>query len=149
MSGTSRWSLVGIAADIPHREIRHKITTSKRRVRLHRQKMRTVLSDGITVQEGKKLLRIEELEGIVRAHFEDGTHADGTILIGVDGNNSNVRKHLLPNDYALYPLPVQLLGVVRHFTADQGEPVRKVDPLLFQGLHPKTGTYMWYSLQVR
>jgi len=48
----------------------------------------------------------------------------------------------------LTPLPVNLLGVVRHFTPEQAAPVRALDPLLFQGLNPETGNYLWYSLQV-
>jgi 2-polyprenyl-6-methoxyphenol hydroxylase-like FAD-dependent oxidoreductase len=97
-------------------ETRYKIPPSKRRLRLHRQKLRGVLADGLNVQENKKLLRVEEIEGGVRAHFEDGTFADGTILVGTDGNNSNVRKFLMPEDYKLNMLPVHLVGVIRHFT---------------------------------
>ncbi|KAI4864445.1 hypothetical protein F4820DRAFT_334105 [Hypoxylon rubiginosum] len=129
-------------------EARYKVPPSKTRLRLHRQKLRNVLADGINIEEGKKLVSAEEIDGGgVRAHFQDGTFADGTILIGADGNNSNVRKHLLPADHALSPLPVSLIGVVRHFSPEQAAPVRALDPLLFQGLHPKTGNFLWYSIQ--
>jgi 2-polyprenyl-6-methoxyphenol hydroxylase-like FAD-dependent oxidoreductase len=97
-------------------ETLYKIPPSKRRLRLHRQKLRGVLSDGLNIQEGKKLTTVEEIEGGVRAHFEDGTFAEGTILIGTDGNNSNVRQFLMPDNYKLHQLPVHLVGVVRHFT---------------------------------
>ncbi|KAI1371570.1 FAD/NAD(P)-binding domain-containing protein [Hypoxylon crocopeplum] len=127
-------------------EIRFKVPPSKNRLRLHRQKLRNILSDGINLQESKKLISVEEIDGGVRAHFEDGTFADGTILIGADGNNSNVRKHLLPDDFALTPLPVHLIGVIRRFSPEQAAPVRALDPLLFQGLHPKTGNFLWYSI---
>lgn len=93
-------------------------------------------------------MSIEELEDGIRVIFDDGTSAEGTILIGADGNNSSVRKHLLPDDYELNRLPVHLVGVVRHFTPEQAAPVRALDPLLFQGLHPRTGNYLWYSIQV-
>ena len=127
---------------------RYRIAPSKRRLRLHRQKLRTILTDGLNIQEGKKFERAEVLEdGRVRAHFQDDTFADGTILIGADGNNSNVRRYLMPDTAALTPLPVHLVGVIRHFTADQGEAIRAIDPLLFQGLHPETGNYLWYSVQ--
>ncbi len=59
-----------------------------------------------------------------------------------------VRKHLLPESYKLTQLPVKLLGVVRHFTPEEAAPVRAIDPLLFQGLNPETGNYLWYSVQV-
>ncbi|KAI1773839.1 FAD/NAD(P)-binding domain-containing protein [Hypoxylon cercidicola] len=127
---------------------RYKVPPSKTRLRLHRQKLRDILVDGINVEEGKKLVSAEEIDGGgVRAHFEDGTFADGTILIGTDGNNSSVRKHLLPTDHALIPLPISLIGVVRHFSPEQAAPVRALDPLLFQGLHPRTGNFLWYSIQ--
>ncbi|KAI0836252.1 FAD/NAD(P)-binding domain-containing protein [Hypoxylon sp. FL0890] len=127
-------------------EIRYKIPPSKNRLRLHRQKLRSILEDGINIQEGKKLMSVEVIDTGVRAHFEDGTFADGTLLVGADGNHSNVRKYLLPDDYALNPLPVNLIGVVRHFNPKQAVPVRALDPLLFQGLHPGTGNYLWYSI---
>ncbi|KAI1396618.1 FAD/NAD(P)-binding domain-containing protein [Hypoxylon fuscum] len=126
--------------------VRYKIPPSKERLRLHRQKLRNILADDLDIREGKKLVSVEQIEGGVRAHFEDGTFADGTILIGADGNNSNVRKHLLPDGHDLTPLPVSLIGVVRHFSPEQAAPVRALDPLLFQGLHPRTGNFLWYSI---
>jgi 2-polyprenyl-6-methoxyphenol hydroxylase-like FAD-dependent oxidoreductase len=130
-------------------ETRYKIPPSKRRLRLHRQKLRDVISTGLNTQEGKELKSIENLpQGGVKAYFVDGTSATGSILIGADGNNSVVRKYLLPEAYKLNRLPVNLIGVVRHFTPEQAAPIRALDPLLFQGLHPETGNYLWYSIQV-
>jgi 2-polyprenyl-6-methoxyphenol hydroxylase-like FAD-dependent oxidoreductase len=103
----------------------------------------------LNIQEGKQLVRVEEISDGIRAHFQDGTSAEGTILIGADGNNSNVRKFLMPEDHELNKLPVHLVGVVRHFTPEQAAPIRALDPLLFQALHPKTQNYLWYSVQVR
>ncbi|KAF8855207.1 FAD/NAD(P)-binding domain-containing protein [Acephala macrosclerotiorum] len=129
-------------------EPRYKIPPSKRRLRVHRQKLREVMSTGLNIQEGKSLRSIENLPvGGVKAHFIDGTSAAGSMIIGADGNNSVVRKHLLPEAHKLNSLPVNLVGVVRHFTPEQAAPVRAIDPLLFQGLHPETGNYLWYSIQ--
>ncbi|KAI1098461.1 FAD/NAD(P)-binding domain-containing protein [Jackrogersella minutella] len=125
--------------------VRFKIPPSKNRLRLHRKKLRDILVDGVNIQEGKKLVSVEEIDGGVRAHFEDGTFADGTLLIGADGIHSSVRAHVLPDDYALTPLSINLIGVIRHLTPEQAAPVRALDPLLFQGLHPKTGNFLWYS----
>ncbi|OTB09713.1 hypothetical protein K445DRAFT_71787 [Daldinia sp. EC12] len=127
-------------------EILFKIPPAKSRLRLNRRKLRSVLADEIDIREGKKLISVATIEGGVRAHFEDGTFADGTILIGADGSNSNVRKYLLPDDYGLNTLPVSLIGVIRHFSPEQLAPIRALDPLLFQGLHPKTGNFLWYSI---
>lgn len=44
-------------------------------------------------------------------------------------------------------LPINLIGVVRHFTPDQSAPLRAMDPLLFHGLEPETENYIWYSIQ--
>ncbi|KAH6649186.1 hypothetical protein BKA67DRAFT_521779 [Truncatella angustata] len=128
-------------------ETRFKIPPSKRRLRLHRQKLRDVLTSGLNIQEGKELTAVDEVDGEIRAHFQDGTYVDGTILVGADGNNSNVRKFLMPEDHELTKLPVHLIGVVRHFTPEQAAPVRALDPLLFQALHPKTQNFLWYSVQ--
>ena len=116
---------------------------------MSRQKLRDVLCTGIAIQEGKKLLSVETLPtGGVKAHFEDSTSVTGSILIGADGNHSMVRKSLMGDAWKLNQLPVSLVGVVRHFTPEQAAPVRALDPLLFQALHPNTGNYLWYSVQV-
>lgn len=44
-------------------------------------------------------------------------------------------------------LPINLIGVVRHFTPEQAAPLRAMDPLLFHGLEPESGNYIWYSIQ--
>jgi 2-polyprenyl-6-methoxyphenol hydroxylase-like FAD-dependent oxidoreductase len=49
------------------------------------------------VHWGKRFLRYENHGGQVRACFEDGTHADGDLLVGADGSNSRVREQRLPD----------------------------------------------------
>lgn len=67
------------------------------------------------------MIGIETLiDGSVNANFEDGTTYSGSMIIGADGNNSAVRKFLFPESYKLNLLPVNLVGVIRHFTPEQG-----------------------------
>jgi 2-polyprenyl-6-methoxyphenol hydroxylase-like FAD-dependent oxidoreductase len=60
-----------------------------------------------------------------------------------------VRKYLIPDKQksSLTKLPVNLIGVIRHFTPEEGAEARALDPLLFHGMHPKTSNYLWYSVQ--
>jgi 2-polyprenyl-6-methoxyphenol hydroxylase-like FAD-dependent oxidoreductase len=48
------------------------------------------------VHWNKKFVRYELLGDGVRAHFDDGTHAAGDVLVGADGSNSRVRHQRLP-----------------------------------------------------
>jgi salicylate hydroxylase len=61
--------------------------------------LRQVLLSGLddVVHFGKTFMRYEELpNGCIRAHFEDGTTADGDVLVAADGGGSRVRRQFLP-----------------------------------------------------
>jgi 2-polyprenyl-6-methoxyphenol hydroxylase-like FAD-dependent oxidoreductase len=67
---------------------------------VNRLTLREILLTDIedTVHFGKTFDRYEELsDGRVRAHFTDGSTADGTMLVGADGTNSLVRRQLVPD----------------------------------------------------
>lgn len=51
---------------------------------------------------GKELVSLEQDERTVTAHFADGSHASGVLLIGADGFRSQVRAHLLPDAQPIY-----------------------------------------------
>lgn len=57
-------------------------------LRAHRLRLRQALARDLDIQWGKRAQRIEEGEDKVTVWFEDGTHAEGTILVGADGTFS-------------------------------------------------------------
>jgi salicylate hydroxylase len=62
--------------------------------------LRQVLLAGLddVVQFGKAFVRYEErIDGRIVAHFEDGTSAEGDVLVAADGGGSRVRRQFLPN----------------------------------------------------
>ena len=64
-----------------------------------RKTLRRVLLKGLEdrVHFGKRLVSYtDDPDGTVTAHFEDGSHASGDVLVGADGAGSAVRKQRLP-----------------------------------------------------
>jgi salicylate hydroxylase len=60
--------------------------------------LRQVLLAGLEhVHLGKAFTRYEERGGRVVAHFEDGTSAEGDILVAADGSGSRVRRQFMPD----------------------------------------------------
>jgi 2-polyprenyl-6-methoxyphenol hydroxylase-like FAD-dependent oxidoreductase len=60
--------------------------------------LRQVLLSGLgeIVHFGKTFTHYEERDGRVIAHFEDGTSAEGDVLVAADGGGSRVRRQFLP-----------------------------------------------------
>ncbi|WP_322770024.1 NAD(P)/FAD-dependent oxidoreductase [Frankia sp. Cr1] len=69
-------------------------------VAVNRQTLREILLGGLgdVVQFGREYLRYEARpDGLVDAHFADGTVETGRLLVGADGTNSAVRAQLVPD----------------------------------------------------
>jgi 2-polyprenyl-6-methoxyphenol hydroxylase-like FAD-dependent oxidoreductase len=115
------------------------------RIRVSREKLRTLLLTGLDVQWSKDFQNAEVVDGAVEATFSDGTSCIGSMLVGCDGANSVVRRLLHPNDYRNEQLPVRLLGATAHYTEPQIAAIRRLDPFFLQGADPKTDAYLWFS----
>ncbi|MFC4908691.1 FAD-dependent monooxygenase [Actinomadura gamaensis] len=73
------------------------VTHTIRRADLYGGLYRLVAERGVPIEHGKRLVRAENLpDGGVRAHFADGTSADGDVLIGADGVHSVTRTSIDP-----------------------------------------------------
>lgn len=129
-------------------EAKFRIPPSERR-RVNREKLRKALYHGVRehVRWGKRLADVELVDRhTVRVRFDDGSSADGSLLVGAEGANSPTRKFLLPEAYHNHQLPVRLIGAAVDLTPAQAQPLRDIDPLLFQGCHPDTGNFLWISI---
>ncbi|KAK1489737.1 early conidial development-2 [Colletotrichum cuscutae] len=82
-------------------------------VRANRQRLRDWLLQHLPVQFNKRLVRLEERDDKVVAHFEDGSSETGNILVGAEGSRSLVRRHILGGQDVMTPLPVgSLVGEI-------------------------------------
>jgi 2-polyprenyl-6-methoxyphenol hydroxylase-like FAD-dependent oxidoreductase len=64
---------------------------------LHRILRERAQRSGVLIHDAKKLIRVDERQDGVTAHFADGTHATADVLIGADGVHSTVRKLIDPD----------------------------------------------------
>ncbi|ULL16659.1 FAD-dependent monooxygenase [Paenibacillus sp. H1-7] len=90
-SGSGKWlGNVGTKEAEPHG------VTVKRSL-LHRVLREEAQRQGIPIELGKKLVKVQMTSDQVIVHFQDGTSATGDFLIGCDGIHSKSRSILLPN----------------------------------------------------
>jgi 2-polyprenyl-6-methoxyphenol hydroxylase-like FAD-dependent oxidoreductase len=96
----------------------------------------------------KELINVQVAQdrGSVLARFKDGSSASGMLVVGAEGNHSRTRELLRPDIYQNVPLPVRFVGTALDITAEQVQPLRALDPQLFQGCHPDTRSYLWVSM---
>ena len=111
--------------------------------------LRQVLLSGLddVVHFGKTFVRYEELPaGRIRAHFEDGTTAEGDVLVAADGGGSRVRRQYLPHAERVDTGVVGIAGKV--FLDDDSR--QRIAPELRRGLTlaPGRGGYaLFVALQ--
>jgi 2-polyprenyl-6-methoxyphenol hydroxylase-like FAD-dependent oxidoreductase len=105
----------GVLATVDKRFPENENDPVTRRRAITRDRLREALllgtePNGVTapssVHWGRTFTHYETIGNRVRAHFADGSHADGDLLVGADGSNSRVRHQRLPD------LQRQDLGIV-------------------------------------
>jgi salicylate hydroxylase len=122
-------------------------------VALHRSvsriTLRQVLLSGLddVVHFGKAFVRYDELPaGRIRAHFEDGTTAEGDVLVAADGGGSRVRRQYLPHAERVDTGIIGIAGKV--FLDDDNR--RRIAPELSNGMtlvSGKGGYSLFVALQ--
>ncbi|KAL9095212.1 MAG: hypothetical protein Q9165_002468 [Trypethelium subeluteriae] len=116
--------------------------------RVSRTKLRLLLSTDIDVQYGKKFLKLDDHGDKITAHFEDGTTAEGNIIIGCDSVHSKVREAVLPLDKIhLEHVPVTIFNLTQQYTAEQAKFIRSFEhPWLLIGVHPDQPTLAFINI---
>ncbi|PWY84764.1 FAD binding domain protein [Aspergillus heteromorphus CBS 117.55] len=118
------------------------------RIRVSRVRLRQLLATGLDIQWNKTLQSIdsESAPDRVTARCEDGTAFTGCLLVGCDGSRSRAREMLYPHGPKMRPLPVQLLGGAALYSPEEMAGAEAIDPFLFQGSHPETDVFFFFSL---
>ncbi|KAL3447629.1 hypothetical protein BJX65DRAFT_307695 [Aspergillus insuetus] len=81
-----------------------------------------------------------------REEVQEEESPPATLIVGTEGSRSSIRRFLCPDNYTNSPLPIRFTGVGISLSAAEVAPLREMDPLLFQGCHPETGDYFWFSM---
>jgi 2-polyprenyl-6-methoxyphenol hydroxylase-like FAD-dependent oxidoreductase len=100
--------------------------------------LRQVLLSGLddVVHFGKTFVRYEEAPtGRIVAHFEDGTAAEGDVLVAADGGGSRVRRQFLPHAERL---DTGFVGIAGKVFLDN-ESRNQIAPLLGNGMTLASG----------
>lgn len=111
-----------------------------KRGRITRVLREAAIDSGIAVEFGKRLTDVAtDAGGLVTAHFEDGSTADGDLLVGCDGIHSRTRRSIMPDA----PDP-EYLGVIDSGGFTHDAPVEPSD-----GVFRMTfGTEAFFGYQV-
>lgn len=115
---------------------------------MNREKVRQALLKGIEghVHWNRRVVGAGVADDKAELVFEDKTRVEGRLVVGVEGSRSAIRQTLRPDAYENKPLSIRFTGVAVDLKPAEIKPLRDMDPLLFQGCHPPTGTFLWFSM---
>ncbi|KAJ5724889.1 FAD binding domain-containing protein [Penicillium malachiteum] len=123
------------------------VIPSNFRRRVSREKLRKLLTAGIDVNRDKQISGFNPTKNGILISFSDGTDVEGSLLAAADGSGSNIRQLLLGMDLGGFnQLLVRSLAVTVCLPEEKANRLQTIAPLKFQGCHPDTGYYMWYSI---
>jgi FAD-dependent urate hydroxylase len=128
-SGTGRLlGRIPLGPTLPDGTVTHTI----RRADLYGGLYDEAVRRGIPIEHGKRLVGAERTTRGIRAHFADGTTADGDLLVGADGIHSAVRRAIDP----AAPAPRYTgLGNTGGFTRAAEVPAKPGDYVMVWGRH--------------
>ncbi|KAI1425485.1 putative monooxygenase [Xylaria sp. FL1777] len=75
----------------------------------------------IPVQYNKQIVKIDESNDKVKIYFQDGTSAEGDILVGAEGCRSPTRKHILGKD----PIKPPPMAIINGYCTLEGEEIEE------------------------
>ena len=106
-------------------------------LRVSRRRLRALLSEGIEVQYGKRIVSVSQSSGSVMATFADSSTATGTLIVGSEGVHSYLREALVGKEAAANsPVDVQMINTCWTLPADVALQQRKAHPIFRIGYHP-------------
>ncbi|OAL30124.1 hypothetical protein AYO20_08927 [Fonsecaea nubica] len=106
-------------------------------LRVSRRKLRALLSDGLDVRYGCKVVSVSQANGSATATFSDGSTATGDLIVGCEGVHSYIREALVGQDKAANsPIDVQMFNACWSLPADVALLQRKAHPIFRIGYHP-------------
>ena len=98
------------------------VSQTLKRADLYRALRDEAVRRGARVEYGKRLVDAETTPGGVVARFEDGTEAEGDLLIGADGIHSRTRRIIDPSAPGARYVPVLNIGGYARGVTVQAEP---------------------------
>lgn len=117
------------------------------RMRVKREGFRKLLLSDLNVKWATQVKDIALSEDSISVTLEDSSVVKGRLLVGADGSKSVTRRVLCPQNSENLPIPIRFLGLVAKLTPEVTHSITdNIDPLTFQGCHPKTGVYMFWCL---